>query len=599
MGVATRKFNRHIKTLMHFDYPYFAEPGDGLRDEIGVLSWEKAGNAKLVGVEIPVAENVPGTPKFGYRCLQTSAGSDYIESAVNNNYLDIKTAKHYEIEFFIRKTNAAAGNIVNFLNGEDSSLFTISTNANNYIVLTSEAMSIAGATSTAALTLNTWDYVKVRINEGHVYIYVNGVLSYTGLCELQVEGVSKIRLGGFIGQLDEFLIRDSISGDNVPGVPNQGYIDTYGIGGTGKQGDLNLTSGTNYINSGNTVSSFESPTKFTVSGLWAGGMHGIPSEGDEVFIVLRDAKDSSSLEAHPDIGKYALKTIKSRTGSTFELTEPITEFPVSSDLFTKYNVYVMSVPNYTSVLIDTNATVQPYSIGYVLFRSKGDVRINGKILTSGIATPWRKDLFQMTHNHLLERFIINLGGGVMILSEGTVTAGDNARIGAVHSGAGKAGQPVYGRNQRGVEGGSGYGSSGGTPDKNGVPSTLASGAGGVGGGGSGAGYQWEYTGNGFPAGYLGATGGGYYGAGGTQGKVVGSNSSGWYSCGGGALGSGGSLSNGRYTIPGSCVLIICKKIAISMNAISTGGCVTPWNNSAQGLGGAGCGMCYLAYEEAI
>ena len=30
-----------IKSLLHFDYPYFNEPGDGLGDEIDIMAWRK------------------------------------------------------------------------------------------------------------------------------------------------------------------------------------------------------------------------------------------------------------------------------------------------------------------------------------------------------------------------------------------------------------------------------------------------------------------------------------------------------------------------------------------------------------------------------
>ena len=112
MGIGVRKFSRYVKILMHFDYPYFAEAGDGLRDEIGTLSWSKVGSAELVGVEQPVMIVVTGTPKFGWRCLQTESNSDYIMANVNDNYLDINSATNYEFECFIRKVTATAGNIL-------------------------------------------------------------------------------------------------------------------------------------------------------------------------------------------------------------------------------------------------------------------------------------------------------------------------------------------------------------------------------------------------------------------------------------------------------------------------------------------------------
>ena len=250
----------------------------------------------------------------------------------------MKSGKNYEIEFFIRKTNASAGNIVNMLDDSDNNKFTISTDANNKIAVTCATMSIAG-TSDAALTLNTWTHVRVRISNGNAYIYVNGVLSYSGTCSLEVQNITKIRLGGFIGQLDEFMIRHALSNDNVPGVPYKGYIDTYGIGGTGKQGALNLTTGTNKINTYYYANTIIDSQTFRVHAMGSSnayiGMHGDAQPGDEVMIWKEQLSSAGKLEG-TESGLYAFRKIKSVTGTQFTLDSPVTEFSMTPEDTQKY-----------------------------------------------------------------------------------------------------------------------------------------------------------------------------------------------------------------------------------------------------------------------
>ena len=63
MAFTRRKFRGNLKSLLHFDYPYYLEPGDGCRDEIGLMTWTRQGGTKFVGTEIPNDAVVVGTPK--------------------------------------------------------------------------------------------------------------------------------------------------------------------------------------------------------------------------------------------------------------------------------------------------------------------------------------------------------------------------------------------------------------------------------------------------------------------------------------------------------------------------------------------------------
>jgi hypothetical protein len=72
--MAMRSFHKSVKSLMQFNWPYPGEPGDGLRDEIGILEWTRSGDVKFVGTELPNDGVVTDCPLFGYRCLQIGGG---------------------------------------------------------------------------------------------------------------------------------------------------------------------------------------------------------------------------------------------------------------------------------------------------------------------------------------------------------------------------------------------------------------------------------------------------------------------------------------------------------------------------------------------
>ena len=584
-----------------------------MRDEIGVLEWEANDpsyadvDVKLVVTEIPVAENVAGTPKFGYRCLQCGGYSSFIE-AEKDDYFNMDSTKTYEIEFFLRLTafgktftwpdsDVVYDQIVTIYTQVGYAAFNILVGMSGEIIVKSVPLGI-DATSARNLVLNTWTHVRVRIDNGTFKIFLNGESVYNGTCSGSITDTRDIRLGGFTGQLDEFLFRQVFGGkvyNSVPAVPYKGYIDTYGIGGNGKQGALNLTSGSSRINTVQEVT-FQDSSTVIMDTLPSGeflGIHGTYQVGDEVLIIKNQA--SATKPDTIESGLYCFRKIKDILGTTFTLDSPVTEFTFDKTVgTTTYKIKMHLVPNYSSVTIGSSATVtcrntDDGSGGLVIFRCQGNVNIQGKILTSGLGMK-RNDYFQMTHNHLPERFITNKGGGVIILSEGTVTAGDNARIGASWSGAGKGGARITTKGAAGQNAGSGYGGSGGVQSSDGT----SSGAGGVGGGGGGSAWSVGGCDAGQPKGLR--TGGGWPNNGDPVGTTGGSCQGIYISAS--LIGAGALLSTNK-TWSGANVMIICKKLQVSMNAISTGGMggvVTDSNNIG---GGGGTGMCYLAYEEAI
>ena len=97
--MSKRKFGR-IKSLLHFDYPYFNEPHDGLGDEVSGEVWERVGNTKLAGSEIPY--DVEGAPKFGYRCAYFSDTESAITGTNTSKIFDLKATGDYEFEAFVK-----------------------------------------------------------------------------------------------------------------------------------------------------------------------------------------------------------------------------------------------------------------------------------------------------------------------------------------------------------------------------------------------------------------------------------------------------------------------------------------------------------------
>ena len=95
-----------IKSLLHFDFPYYNEPHDGLDDEVRGAVWTREGNTKLAGVKIPY--EYEGSPKFGYRCAYFPDNTSYIDTTNTNGEFDIKPAGSYEFECFVKAGGTAS-----------------------------------------------------------------------------------------------------------------------------------------------------------------------------------------------------------------------------------------------------------------------------------------------------------------------------------------------------------------------------------------------------------------------------------------------------------------------------------------------------------
>ncbi|MBQ7594089.1 MAG: C-type lectin domain-containing protein [Synergistaceae bacterium] len=224
--MTVRKFGT-IKSLLHFDYPYFNEPNDGLGDEVSGETWTRIGNTKLAGNEIPY--DVQGTPKFGYRCAYFPDVNSSIRGTNTSGIFNLSPSGSYEIEAFVKYSGA--GNI--FTIGD----LILSVNSSRQLTLLSE-------TSTTTLTANIWQHILLRLKKGTAKVFLDGVEILSASMTSSVSP-STVTLGGFIGYMDEFCFKHS-AGTGAPIVPTQPYsgklnVNKVGGFGTGSDGDVTIS----------------------------------------------------------------------------------------------------------------------------------------------------------------------------------------------------------------------------------------------------------------------------------------------------------------------------------------------------------------------
>lgn len=573
--MARRTFDANISALLHFDFPYYGETGDGLRDEIGLFTWRRQGGAKLAGKEIPCDELTSGVPKFGYRCLYTRNESQYITGQSSNHPVFTSIV---EISCWVRPISLAGGLIaqLNSSAGLPRVILRLDGQVRPQIVI--NAFSVEPDIS---LTLNTWSFIRARVDITNktVTIIINGGTPYvyTGIDSLSSMQIGSINVGGLDGMIDEFCLSAGTE-DGVPSSPRQGTLNVYDIGGfgTGELGDVTVKKRTP-ISSACCITGFSLKTatyskKRTMS-------LGKLAAGWEVMLLNNET------------GKYQFTRIESMTDTEITFTDAIT---VGSG-----SVQCVSVPNFNTLTVTDEGVLIPpmwtdsyQSGGIIAFRCKGDCYVDGRIHTHAFGRA-RTDLRAISHPQLIDNFIVNSGGGIFIACGGTFTATSYARIGANWSGAGKGGTPVLGGG--GGDGGAGYGGAGGSDTDN----SGLGGKGGVGGGGG--------AGDGASGGDAGTSGTGGYGVdltgetcrGGTQASTTGGNSpdatGDLDTGGGGAGGNSGSAGDAPGQASGACLILIAKKVMADENAISTGG--KGGSSSANASGGSGTGFCYIATQS--
>lgn len=553
------KYEPYVKSLLHFDYGYpdsvaeasaTTEAAGGLRDEIGLEAWTRSGYVTFVGQEAP-AVVVAGTPKFGWRCPQFGGTLDFVRCYNASGIWNLKPAGTYEISFFIRPTDALAGNIF-ALRDAASDLFLLTKNTSNQLIFQCAAWGDIYETSTAALTTNAFQYIRIRIFGKHLTVYVDGAefISVDLTTDTRL-AVSEVRLGGFPGQVDEFSFLHTAFSEaaTIPTDPMPGFFDVNTVGGFGNGtfGDETLSvAGDMQINTyaGVTAMSSSAATLGTIHN----GIYGTFVPGNEVMLHLSLKRGADESE----LGFYAVRRIARIVDNDVVFDTPIVDEFDAATAAGKYSVQMLTIPNYATLLVQLGTTVVPRKWdgvcgGIVALKTQDRCTVNGKIITIGTG-PQRTDGIALTHTDIAERFVNT--GNVFIACGSVMKAAEEARIGAHHAG-----------DLTGIVGLGGDGEDGiATENPNG--SSHPGAPGGVGGAGGTPGFPGK-----------GGTGGqnieGYSGAGGAGGA-------------GGMDAVGGSplfnLSVATQSEPGEdgkhaspVVMIITKKLAVPTAVISVGG----------------------------
>lgn len=651
--MSKRKFGA-IKSLLHFDFPYFNEPNDGLGDEVGMETWSREnGNVKLYGSAIP--NEGTHAPKFGYRCLHPYTGG-----AVGTNTTGIwnlNSSKDYEIECFIFGTSTGTRHLLRLYNSQSITTLTVSITENREITVLCPNWGIDNiVVSTGSFTDSTWQHILLRITGGTLKVYIEGaeVLNYVLTPDVTLS-VSQVKLGysntASALFIDEFAFRHAVRSKNftIPTEPYTGILNTFKVGGfgDGSNGDVTITANSN-VNSCGLVHSVIDTRSFTFSSIYWGGNALRPATGVEILLHITAPRTSTN-NAYPLVGLYAFAKIASLTDNSIVLDHDISleegyDFTLDTSLLTTYYVQFITVPNYKSLTLPAGKAISAHTWdtsvggGIVAFRCTDDCTIEGNILTHGMGAI-RRDYQQMTNSRLVDRFLCSQGGGIFIACGGTLTASSAARLGASWSGLGDGsnGATGYGGNggYLGGSGGVGGGGGGGTKAESTIiyggncgskgndhpyRGTGGGGCGGNGGnatasskrriGGSGGGGQANTAGiAGTGSTANGIAGQGINGGDSKSYTYTSSSTTVYVNGGGGAGGPGGNGGIGRHTktsyaggIAGASILLICKDLNVDTQALSTGGGAgtNPGGDFVgSGSGGGGTGFTYIACERML
>ena len=432
----SRRYFGHIKSLLHFDFPYYHTGTSSLKSSVGAWDdaspefWEYNGKAKLDG-SIGRDYSVPsGSPKFGWKSLQTASSSDYIAGSNSAGTFALSPNSNSEIECFIQPVDATAGNIVAFMNG-NTSVFSISRETSGKIRLTCSAWNL-NALGSAEISTNSWHHLRIRITDNTAYLFVDGVQCLNAaLTPGGYLNITECRIGGFNGYIDEFVFRDAIDSTNtVPSAAYKARLDISAMGGwgDGRHGTLNVKSGVKQrINAYTSIASGKSGSSEITR--TADGWHsviGTPGEGDELLILIQ-AKGADT----PDelAGRYAFRHILSTSGNNIILDSPLDDDFSLTEALRDYRVYLIHIPNYSSVNIESGGQLLGQFQGLCAFRCTGNVTVSGCIAPYGNSAVLKKDNVLLTPESLPDRFIMSNGGGVMAFCGGKFKVNDGGIVG--------------------------------------------------------------------------------------------------------------------------------------------------------------------------
>jgi hypothetical protein len=386
---------------------------------------------------------------------------------------------------FVRPAAAAAGNIFE-IRGAGGPLLTLGLNSDAELTLDSEPFGLECAAH-LALTLDGFHHVLLRFSGGTAYVYADGELAFSAEMTPSVTlEATEARLGGFDGQIDEFLFKHSAgAGAPVPpSQPYQGVLKAADVGGFGDGafGDETVNTAGVQINTYAMVAALVD-AKTLVIGSQNHGMYGALDVGNEVMVHASLKRGS----AEADLGKYSLRRIAALDGNAVILDRPVDEFQISSGFLADYRVQILSVPNYNNLTVTTAGVVVPlawsetFGGGIVALKCRGEMKLNGKIITV-CSVPKRTDSLALTHSQIVDNFVLT-GNAFIVARE--FSARVDARIGGDWDGSrrgGACGEPTgllydymygsagfVGKGGNGGLGGYNQSDAGGTDDLGGKP----------------------------------------------------------------------------------------------------------------------------------
>ena len=525
-----RRFANSIKSVIHFDYPYPDEWDDGLRDEVGQYEWYSE-NAVLVGSQKPAEVIVEGTPKFGYRCLRTISENQYIYSRGD---WSLAANSNYEVSFWFRAHYTRNGNMFALFSGTEQVLV-LKMDSTLHLQAVSSSMDL-NLTSTSALSLDTWHFIRLQLSVTTAIIFVDDTLVGTQAITRTAITATEARIGGAGGYFDEFVFRTTLT-SGIQTAPLQAtlHIDNVGGFGSGTLGDVVLNKSGVLCSTGNLGEVIsERENVYQLKQVHSGMIHSF-AVGDEVMAINRI------------FGSYAFTKISRIVGDVYYFDSSI------GTVDSRIGTVFVQVPNFQTLTIQEGVAIQgswswagSSAGGYIAFRCKGDCTILGSLLTKQNGSE-RVDPYDMCHAKLIDHFLPDTGGGIFLTCGGVLTAPSSARIGSSWSGAGEGGD--CSGNSNGGGGGAGYGGGMGNPN------------------------QASHTNYPYIGGDSLAAASGY--------RVEEGSSS-------------ANLIGGK---SGASVVILARTLKVDEAALSTGG--SGGNASTTSTGGGGTGFCYIACERMI
>jgi hypothetical protein len=339
----------------------------------------------------------------------------------------------YEIEMFVRPTAASAGNIFEIRDG-GGPLLTLALDSSKKVTLVSDAFGL-DEISSSLLTLNAFQHVLLRLSGGTASVYVGGALfiSATMTADVTLDATAA-RLGGFTGQIDEFLFRHSAGTGNpaVPQEPHRGTLKVSAVGGfgDGSFGNVTISAQNTQINTYAMINSVDSGTGKITIGAQSEGVYGAFAAGQELMIHVSHYK-SASKEL---LGRWFFRRIAAIDGSEVTLDRPLSDdMQITHSTVDLYWIQALSVPNFENLTVTSAGVIVPLAWGetsgggIVAFRCTDHLVLsNGKILTAGKGVHNQDHGLNLSHTEILERFINN--GNVFIAAR-YVDGAPGARIG--------------------------------------------------------------------------------------------------------------------------------------------------------------------------